>query len=257
MVKAKKYIFATGAIENNIPFKGGTLPGVMGAGAAQTLMHIYHTQPGKKVVMVGSGNVGLIVSYQLMQSGVDVVALVEAAPSISGYEVHARKLLRVGVPIYTSTTIKEIIGEKHVEKVILTELDPAFVPIEGSEIEIEADTVCIAVGLSPLIEMPQMAGCELMFSKLLGGYIPIHNENLQTTKENIYIAGDVSGIEEASTAMEEGKIAGRQAAAAIGIGTNGSDEYIENAKRRLDDLRQGPFGDRRKLAKKEVYEKYA
>ena len=67
VVKAKKTILAAGAKENYMAFPGSTLPGVMGAGAAQTMVNINRVLPGKKVVMVGSGNVGLIVSYQLMR----------------------------------------------------------------------------------------------------------------------------------------------------------------------------------------------
>lgn len=67
---------------------------VIGAGAAQTMVNVNRVLPGKRVVMLGSGNVGLIVSYQLMQAGADVVALVEAAPKIGGYAVHAGKLRR-------------------------------------------------------------------------------------------------------------------------------------------------------------------
>ena len=86
---AKKIILATGANENNLCFEGSILPGVMTAGAAQTMINLHHVLPGQKVVMVGSGNVGLIVSYQLLQAGAEVVGLVEAAPAIGGYGVHA------------------------------------------------------------------------------------------------------------------------------------------------------------------------
>lgn len=257
LVKAKKIIVATGAIENTLSFKGCTKPGVMGAGAAQTLMHIYKVQPGQKVLMVGSGNVGLIASYQLMQAGVEIVALVEAAPGISGYQVHARKLLRAGVPMYTSTTVKETIGEKCVEKAVICSLDAHFQPIEGTEQTLKVDTVCIAVGLSPLIELLQMAGCELTFVKALGGFIPKHNKVLQTTNPDIYIAGDVSGVEEASSAMEEGRIAGIAACGAIGtLSESEALAGIEVCQKRLDDLRQGPFGERRKQSKEEVFSKF-
>lgn len=254
LVKAKKIIVATGAIENTIPFKGCTKPGVMGAGAAQTLMHIYKVQPGQKVLMVGSGNVGLIASYQMMQAGVEVCAIVEAAPNISGYQVHARKLLRAGVPIYTSTTIKETLGEKSVEGAIICSLDDKFQMIEGTEKKLDVDTVCIAVGLSPLIELLQMAGCELTFVKALGGFIPKHNKVLQTSNADIYIAGDVSGVEEASSAMEEGRIAAIDACEKAGfIDSKSAKERLEICQKRLDDLRQGPFGERRKQAKESVF----
>lgn len=72
-------------------FPGSTLPGVMGAGAAQTMINVNRVLPGERILMVGSGNVGLIVSYQLMQAGAEVVGIVEGAPKIGGYGVHARQ----------------------------------------------------------------------------------------------------------------------------------------------------------------------
>ena len=75
-VSAKKIIIASGAKENYMAFPGSIMPGVMGAGAAQTMVNVNRVLPGKRILMVGSGNVGLIVSYQLMQAGAEVVALV-------------------------------------------------------------------------------------------------------------------------------------------------------------------------------------
>ena len=77
--KADAILIATGASENMVNFRGWTLPGVIGAGAAQTMMNLYHVKPGNRILMLGSGNVGLVVSYQLMQAGCEVVALVDAA----------------------------------------------------------------------------------------------------------------------------------------------------------------------------------
>ena len=89
--KADSVIIATGASENMVPFEGWTLPGVIGAGAAQTLMNLHGVKPGKKILMLGSGNVGLVVGFQLLQAGCKLIALVDAAPRIGGYGVHAAK----------------------------------------------------------------------------------------------------------------------------------------------------------------------
>jgi len=254
LIKPIKIIIATGALENALAFPGWTLPGVMGGGAAQTLMNLYGLRPGRKAVMVGSGNVGLIVSYQLMQAGVEIAALVEAADKISGYLVHARKLLRAGVPIYLSATVKEAVGTNCVEKVILVSLDENFQPISGTETELEADTVCIATGLSPLNELARMADCSLCFSKSLGGFIPIHDKNMKTTNDDIYIAGDISGIEEASSAMEEGRIAGIAVAESLGrIDKKNAEQLKAVCYERLCQLREGPFGEARQKAKKALW----
>lgn len=106
VVEAEEILVACGGAENAVNFEGWTLPGVMGAGAAQTMVNVRRVLPGKKILMVGSGNVGLIVSYQLMQAGANVVGIVEAAPKIGGYCVHAGKNPqsgRSGLPVSYGT----------------------------------------------------------------------------------------------------------------------------------------------------------
>ena len=95
-VKGDTVLIATGASENMVTFRGWTKPGVIGAGAAQTMMNLHHVKPGNRILMLGSGNVGLVVSYQLMQAGCEVVAVVDAAPRIGGYGVHAAKVSPYG-----------------------------------------------------------------------------------------------------------------------------------------------------------------
>jgi thioredoxin reductase len=252
-LKADKILLATGAMENALAFPGWTLPGVMGAGAVQTLMNIHRVLPGRRAIMIGSGNVGLIVSYQLLQAGAQVVAVLEAAPRIGGYGVHASKLRRNGVPILTSTTIKEAKGRGKVEKAILIRLDQDWRQIPGSEEEYDVDLICLAVGLSPLSELAWMAGCRFEYIPELGGHVPVHDSNMETTVPGIYVAGDIAGIEEASTAMEEGKLAGIAIAEALGyLPPEEAKARKDAVLRRLDELRKGPFGEMRRRAKERL-----
>ncbi len=250
VVKAKKVIIATGAKENYMPFIGSTLPGVMGAGAAQTMINVNRVLPGKKVLMLGSGNVGLIVSYQLLQAGAEVVALVEGAPQIGGYGVHAGKIKRAGVPIFVGHTIKQVIGKDRVEKVEIVALDENWNHIKGSEKTYDVDTVCLAVGLNPMTELVFMAGCEFTFIPAFGGHVPLHDENMETTIKGLYVAGDVTGVEEASSAMEEGNLAGVCAAEALGLlSKQDAEEKKKEIINRLSVLRSGMFGQKRRDAK--------
>lgn len=114
--KGDSIIIATGASENMVTFEGWTLPGVIGAGAAQTLMNLHGVKPGDRILMLGTGNVGLVVSFQLAQCGCHVEALVDAAPRIGGYGVHAAKLARMGIPFYLSHTIVKADGTDHVTR---------------------------------------------------------------------------------------------------------------------------------------------
>lgn len=249
-VRCNAAIFACGAMENMLLFPGNDLPGVYGAGAVQTLMNVYGVQPGKKVLMVGAGNVGLIVSYQLLQAGITVDRVVEAAPLIGGYHVHAAKLRRCGVPIYTSHSIKEVIGKEKVEGAVIVTLDAHWQPINGSEETIPCDTICLAVGLTPSARLLAQAGVAMDFVPEAGGYIALHDDSMQTTVNGMYVAGDASGIEEASTAMIEGKIAGLSAA--LQAKRKKDKKKKAHYREELQRLRAGPFGEKSRTAKRNI-----
>ncbi len=258
-IEAKTIIVAAGASENVVRFEGWTTPGVMGAGAAQTMVNVNYVKPGNKVVMLGSGNVGLIVSYQLMQAGCEVVALVEAAPRVGGYAVHASKITRAGVPIYTKRTIKKVIADEEtgrVCKVITVGLDDKFAEIAGSELELEADTVAIGAGLKPVTELLSLLNCEFIFHPV-AGRVPMHNENMETSVSGVFIAGDTTGVEEANTAHEEGKLAGVAVAEKLGyMSAQEASKLKCEINERLRALRMGPFGEKREKAKRDIIESF-
>jgi len=257
IVEAQKVVVATGAIENSLSFPGWTLPNIMGAGAAQTMINVNMVLPGKRVITVGSGNVGLIVSYQLMQAGAEVVAIVEALDHVGGYMVHAAKVARMGTKILLNHTITKALGDKFVEKVEVGKIDKDFNVVKGSEQLYDVDLVCIAVGLRPLSELCWMSGMKFDYLPEMGGFIPVHDNNMKSNVPGIYIAGDVTGIEEASTAMEEGKVAGIAISQALGKIDNKKGLILLNeARERLGTLRLGPFGDFRHAAKEKIIRKY-
>lgn len=241
-IKPKATLVATGAFEKSLAFPNNDLPGIYGAGAVQTLMNVYGVKPGDRVLMVGAGNIGLIVSYQLMQAGVEVVCILDAAPKIGGYLVHASKIRRMGVPILTSHTIKEAIGKDCVEKVIVCKVDDEFNQIEGSEIEFDVDVMCVSVGLTPLNELLAMRGCEMKYIPQLSGSVPVRDENYETTVENVFAAGDATGVEEASAAMVEGYLSGLCAASKIGYRPDNFEERKQDYIGQLKGLRSGPVG---------------
>ncbi len=249
-VKAECILVGTGASENMIPFPGWTLPGVIGAGAAQTMANIHGIRPGDKLLMVGSGNVGVVVAYQMLQAGCEVAALIDAAPEIGGYDVHAAKITRYGVPFLMSHTIKEARGKEKVEGATVIEVDDNWKPIPGTEKDFDVDTICLAVGLNPMTKLLQMAGCKMVHVPALGGGIPAHDENQQTSVPGIYVAGDVSGIEEASTAIIEGRIAGLAIAHSLGyLDEDSFREKREEQIQSMTGLRIGSHGEARRKAK--------
>jgi thioredoxin reductase len=244
-------LVAAGASEKVISFPGWTLPGVMGAGAAQTLINVHRVLPGRKVLMIGSGNVGLIVGYQLLQAGAQV-SMVEALPAIGGYRVHADKIRRAGVPVFLSHSIKEGLGKEFIEGAVIHRLDRSFKPIPGTEKVLDVDTICLAVGLVPQVELLSQAGCKMIYSGRLGGFVPIHSPFMQTTEPDLFVAGDSAGIGEASSAMEEGRLAGLTMAKMLGSRSRRIEDERRRAQQRLGGLRKGPFGQPIRQAKEEV-----
>jgi sarcosine oxidase, subunit alpha len=252
-VQAKTVIFAVGAMENMLLFPGNDLPGVYGAGAVQTLMNVYGVKPGERVLMVGAGNVGLIVSYQLLQAGINVDRVVEAAPIIGGYHVHAAKLRRCSVPIFTRHSIKGVKGVDHVEEAVIVKLNDNWQEIAGSEETIACDTVCLAVGLTPSTRLLSQTGIQMNTIPEAGGFVALHDKFMQTTVPGVFVAGDNSGIEEASTAMIEGKIAGIAAAQKAGKGKKQEAERaLKLFTEELSRLRAGPFGEKTRIAKQKI-----
>ncbi len=241
-IQADAIIIAAGASEKALPFENNDLPGVYAAGAVQTLMNVYGVKPGDRVLMVGSGNIGLIVSYQLMQAGVEVVKLVEAAPAIGGYLVHASKIKRLGVDILTNTSIKRAIGKDSVEAAEIWQLDDKWQGIPGTEDIIEIDTICMAVGLAPLTELLQQIGAKVKYVRELGGNVAVIDEHYETTIDNVYACGDVAGIEEASSAMIAGEIAGIEAALKQGYKIPSHEDKLKILRHDLTQLRNGPHG---------------
>ncbi len=252
-IDAKKIIIATGAKEKMLLFTNSDLPGVYGAGAVQTLMNVYGVKPGERALMIGAGNVGLIVAYQLIQAGVEVVGIVEASDHVGGYRVHADKIKRMGVPIYLKHTIIKADGPGYVDKAIIAEVDDKFKPITGTEKILDVDVVCIAVGLSPLIEILGESDVKIDYIPELGGYLPIHDENMKTSNDDIYVAGDVSSIEEATSAILEGKIAAINVLKALGLPYD--EEVLNASKEELSQLRAGPVGAKIRSGLLKMYSK--
>ena len=187
IVEPKLILNAAGAREKFLRFAGNTLAGIYGAGAFQTLVNRDLIKSSNRLFIIGGGNVGLIAGYHALQAGIDVVGLVEALPQCGGYKVHADKLKRLGVPIYTSHSVLCAEGHESVESITITKIDENFKPIAGTEKTFDCDTILVAVGLDSLNEFTQEA---------------------ESAGIPVYAAGDALEIAEASSAMFNGKIVG-------------------------------------------------
>ncbi|MCD4827001.1 MAG: NAD(P)/FAD-dependent oxidoreductase [Acholeplasmataceae bacterium] len=243
-IQSKAIIVATGASEKFLAFENNDLPGIYGAGAVQTLMNQFGVLPAKEVVMIGSGNIGLIVSYQLIQAGVKVAAVIEASSKIGGYKVHASKLRRLGVPIYTNKTIKRALGEQSVQGLEIVSLDDKFQEINDTSMIIKADSICISVGLAPGYQLLDMVGAKTGYIAELGGTIPLVDQKHMTTVDGIFSCGDNIGIEEASSAMMEGYLTGLYVTQYLNQKHPDYDLKVNGYESELNILRAGPFGSK-------------
>jgi sarcosine oxidase subunit alpha len=168
--------------------------------------------------------------------------IVEAMPKIGAYFVHAAKVRRMGVPILTRHSILRAYGDGQVEGATIVQLDDSWQPIPGTEKDVEVDGIAISVGLRPTYGLLDQAGVKIQFVPELGGHVALRNKNLETSVKNIYIAGDIAGIEEASTAIMEGRIAGLSAVIDIGMAGEDAVDLREKVREELRELRAGPFG---------------
>lgn len=251
-IVADKYIVSTGAYEKNLVFENNDLPGVYGAGGVQTLLNVEGIKPGNRGLMIGTGNVALMVSYHLIQAGIEVAGVV--APSfrrVKGYHVHAAKLKRHKVPIITRHTIVRALGTDRVTGAVIVEIDENYKPVPGTEKKIDCDFICVGVGLNPAYDLIKLFEPKTEYVGTLGGFVPIRDKTYRFA-ENAYIAGDCGSIEEATTAMLEGGLAGLYASKALGKADDTLEDMIKEYSHALEEDRGSPFSTGLVKAMKQV-----
>ncbi|MEI6309737.1 MAG: FAD-dependent oxidoreductase, partial [bacterium] len=178
----------------------------------------------------------VIVAYQLLQAGAQVEAVIDVLPKLGGaYWVHAAKIQRAGIPILLNRTITGVYGDLKVERAETVAVDDHFQPLPGSERTFHVDVVCLAVGLTPLSDVLFELGVLEHFIPELGGFVPWHDETGRTSRHDLYVVGDVAGIEEATTASLQGRVAGM--AAAMSLGNPVSRAEIDNVVNSLAEFR--------------------
>jgi thioredoxin reductase len=217
-----RLIVATGARDVVLGFAGWERPGVMGAAAVATLLARYRALTARRMVVLGSGDLGLRTASLALEHGVDVAAIVEVGERVRGEDKLARELADRGVPIITSHTVRAArAATADVASVVLVRVDDQASPVAGSEREIACDTVCVAVGLTPSIELLALTGARLTFRSPLGGWVPEVDGAMQTSVPGVYAAGDCAGahdgrLADPDVAREQGRAAGRAAASSLG-----------------------------------------
>lgn len=212
-LQARATVLAMGCRERsrgalNIP---GTRPaGVFTAGTVQRFVNMEGYMPGKKVVILGSGDIGLIMARRFTLEGASVEAVVEIMPYPAGLVRNVAQCLEdFGIPLYLSSTVTEIHGKDRVEGVTVSKVDENWQPIAGTERYIPCDTLLLSVGLIPENELSLGAGIPL--DPKTGGAIV--DENRQTLVPGIFACGNVLHVHDlVDYVSEEAEIAGAAAA---------------------------------------------
>lgn len=212
-IQAKAVILAMGCRERTrgaIRIPGTRPAGVLTAGTAQRFVNIEGYMIGKKVVILGSGDIGLIMARRLTLEGAEVLAVAELMPYSGGLKRNIVQCLEdFNIPLYLSHTVVNIEGKDRVEAVTIAQVDEKLKPIKGTEKRFECDTLLLSVGLIPENELSKTAGVEL--DNVTGG--PIVNESMETSVEGIFACGNVVHVHDlVDWVTEESRRAGRSAA---------------------------------------------
>ena len=212
-IEAEAIILAMGCRERsrgalNIP--GYRPAGIYSAGTAQRLMNIEGYKVGNEVVILGSGDIGLIMARRMTLEGAKVKCVAEVMPYSGGLKRNIVQCLNdYDIPLYLSHTVIDIKGKKRVESVTIAEVDKNRKPIKGTEKEYKCDTLLLSVGLLPENELSKLANVEL--SKVTNG--PIVSDCLETSVDGIFACGNVLHVHDlVDYVSSEASLAGKYAA---------------------------------------------
>ncbi len=213
-VSAGAVILAMGCRERTrgaISIPGARCAGIFTAGAAQRFVNMEGYMVGKRVVVLGSGDIGLIMSRRLTLEGAEVLACVELMPWSSGLKRNIAQCLDdFGIPLYLSHTVTDIRGRNRVEQVVVQEVDADRQPIPGTEIVFDCDTLLLSVGLIPENELSKNAGVKL--DPRTNG--PEVYENMETSLPGVFACGNVVHVHDlVDYVTKEAEKAGKSAAA--------------------------------------------
>ena len=224
-LRSKRVVVATGSHDVPSVFPGNDLPGVMLSTGVRRLMHLYGVKPGEKALVVTNNPQGYRVASELLQAGVDVVAVADARQTSVPDDAEPEALKARGVPILPSYTVKEARGGKRVKSATVMRVGG------GEEKRFACDLLCLAVGSDTASSLLYQAGCDLHYDEDIGETVP------DAMTSGVYAAGDVTGIHDLQAAILQGEIAGLEAAASLQE-PFGSGPLLEQAQGRQDPLEE-------------------
>ncbi len=227
-LKAGAVVLCMGCRERTreaIVIPGDRPAGVMTAGTAQLYVNIKGYMVGKKVVILGSGDIGLIMARRMTLEGAKVLACVELMPYSNGLNRNIVQCLNdYDIPLLLSHTVTKIVGKNRLEKIEIAEVDEKLMPIPSTVREIECDTLLLSVGLIPENELSKNAG--VVLDRVTGGAVVF--ENMQTSVPGIFASGNVVHVHDlVDFVSQESSRAGKAAANYVNTGNVDDSEIIE------------------------------
>ncbi|MHC4852389.1 MAG: FAD/NAD(P)-dependent oxidoreductase [Planctomycetota bacterium] len=253
-VQADHILLATGAYDRSLPFPGWTLPGVVTAGAAQVLVRGHMVRPGSRAVVAGTGPLLLPTVTALLGAGVQVSMLLEAnrfSQLLRGFKGvvanrsrrretmhYAHLLLRHRVWMRTGWAVLAAHGQGRLQSCVVGRVDHEGRPEGGTEREVKVDLLCVGFGLLPATELAVRVGCDMHHHDARGGWLPHHDDNLQTSVPGVWVAGEICGIGGADVATAEGELAGLAIAGKLGRAGPDLQADLSRASRRRGRGRQ-------------------
>ena len=211
-LQAKAIIMATGCYERNagaIMLPGDRCSGVITAGTAQRYLNINGLMVGKRVVILGSGDIGLIMARRLTLEGAKVLCVSEIMPYSAGLNRNIQQcLIDYDIPLYLSRTVSKVVGKDRLEKVVLSAVDENLQIIPGTEMEFECDTLILSVGLIQYVSLLNYIDCPISSTK--GAVV---NQYMETMIPGIFTAGNCLHVHDVvDFVSQEARLAGRSAA---------------------------------------------
>ena len=233
----ERLVLATGVYERGVPVPGWTLPGFMTTGAAQTFLRAYRVSPGRRVLVAGNGPLNLQLAAELVAAGVDVVAVVEAAPPPSTRHVadvmraamaapallrdglrYRARLRRAGVPIVYASALVGAQGVGRVEACTVARIGPAGDVQPWTTTGYAVDAVCVGYGFLPSNAIARALGCRHAVTVGGGGLSTIVDDDGRTSVSGVYAVGDAVRLRGAHVARCQGFVSGCAVARSLGLG---------------------------------------
>ncbi len=222
-VESDMLLFATGARERFLPFRGWTVPGVISTGAAQILMKSSGILPARKMLIAGAGPLLLAVANEFLKSGGHVLSILDMGGvrekllllaqgihqplKVAEGALFLSRIFLAGISLLHRTAIVEARGTPELNKVVTGKVaDTGFI-VQGTERIYKTRCLAVGHGFSPNIELPQLAGCALDYDRAKGGWVVAVGPELETSVDRVFAAGEITGIAGAPKSVHEGWLA--------------------------------------------------